>query len=56
MIYLILDETKYLPIVPFTYHSLGGLAMTAEGCGPEGVGMSEPACEQVQPPRLFKRL
>lgn len=37
MIYLIMDEAKYLHTLQFTYCSPGGLAMTKEACSPWGV-------------------
>lgn len=39
MIYLIMDEAKYLHTLPFTCCSRGSLAMTEEGCGPGGRGV-----------------
>lgn len=38
MIYLIVDEAKYLHTLPFTCCSRGSSAMTEEGCGPGGRG------------------
>lgn len=49
MIYLIMDEAKYLHTLQFAYCSPGGLAMKEEACCPWGVDELCWPGERVQP-------